>query len=1490
MRLKSILVVAIVCLLSLASFGQVQINSILTTNSTCANNGSITVNATSPVPPLFYSIIAGPVTAPLQTNNVFNSLPAGTYTIKVSDAVTNGVTQQAIIGGNYLQPDFNPITTNPYCTGDSNGQIIGNIVPGTGTGPYSWQLIAPSPVTTAPQSSDTFNNLPAGIYTIRLTDACGGFRTFVASLEDPPLTNISFFAIPKIIMTGCDTAFVVMQLHADVERFPLSVTYQTNAGTINVPDATIYDTLGNTNGRFTIIQMLPNFGYTQPLTITITDPCGVSIVSPTYYSQPFEFCLTLNPNFFNCAGHTSAYFDMNATDCMNSPYEMNTFINDPLIYEVVQTSSGNVVSADTLYGVVDSYGIPEISGLGVYGMPTNETYTITIHDACGRTFTQTYFLPDALFPPPEVYGRDLYPDGCADSTAFCFFRVKNFRSEPKLVFISGPPNMGSTKPGYEYSATYNYPDTIRTSGTGALTYRFDITDLAVGTYQVKVFDTCGFEMYDSVVVRPINVTNFGHQAWYERGCLGQNKLYFSVQAAAGHMKIRNISTGFEFNNDYWTTDFVTPLRDSLINLPAGTYVLDFDYWRYHFSFTPKSHSPMNCQSFTDTIVIEGYQTPAVFTSNYIQCQSGVHVEVVPDSSKGVPPYQYEIISGPQTFPVQASNVFDLISAGTYTVRVYDVCGNGSTSQITVDVNVFPPPAIVPFNCNSTSLSYGSSQYYSYQWTAPDGTVYTGDTLTIDPVTPADTGIYIIMKIVNINGCTDTFFTTHHVPLYNTTMLTASICSGNSVTVGSHTYNTTGVYTDTLVNISNCDSVVVLNLTIIPLATHLINETICAGESYTVGVHTYNQTGIYHDTLSTATCDSIVTLNLTVNPLITHSISQSICAGESYTVGVHTYTQPGIYNDTLSTAGCDSIVTLNLTVNPLITHSISQTICEGQSYTVGVHAYDQTGIYHDTLSTAGCDSIVTLNLTVNPLLTHSITQTICANESYTVGVHTYNQTGIYHDTLSTTGCDSIVTLNLTVDPLLTHSITQTICAGESYTVGIHTYDQTGIYHDTLSTAGCDSVVTLDLTVNPLLTHLITQTICANESYTVGVHTYNQTGIYHDTLSTAGCDSVVTLDLTVNPLLTHSITQTICANESYTVGVHTYNQTGIYHDTLSTAGCDSVVTLNLTVNPLLTHSIAQTICANESYTVGVHAYNQTGVYHDTLSTAGCDSVVTLNLTVNPLITHSINQSICAGESYTVGIHTYTQTGVYHDTLSTAACDSVVTLNLTVKPLATHLISDSICGGQVYVFNGHTYTQAGSYSDTLHTTGCDSVVTLNLSVLPVTSVQITASAYTVLPGDVIQLNSTASPSYLWTSTAGASIINADIQNPSAVINNSSWIYLNRDAGLCTSGDSLYVVVNKDSTVCSGAYIYVPSAFTPNRDGLNDKFRILSNKIRLNAFRVFNRWGEKVFETNDINEGWDGTYNGKLVMGSYVYMVSYYIACDPKARIMKGNIVLIH
>ena len=104
---------------------------------------------------------------------------------------------------------------------------------------------------------------------------------------------------------------------------------------------------------------------------------------------------------------------------------------------------------------------------------------------------------------------------------------------------------------------------------------------------------------------------------------------------------------------------------------------------------------------------------------------------------------------------------------------------------------------------------------------------------------------------------------------DTTNLDEVVCFGGSYTVGSSVYATTGVHVTTLTGSLGCDSVVILNLTVLPQATSVVNDTICSSSAgVTIGTQTYSLAGTYTVTLlgaSAAGCDSIVTLNLSVNP-------------------------------------------------------------------------------------------------------------------------------------------------------------------------------------------------------------------------------------------------------------------------------------------------------------------------------------------------------------------------------------------------------------------------------------------------------------------------------------------------------------------------------------------------------------------------------------------------------------------------------------------------
>ncbi len=110
--------------------------------------------------------------------------------------------------------------------------------------------------------------------------------------------------------------------------------------------------------------------------------------------------------------------------------------------------------------------------------------------------------------------------------------------------------------------------------------------------------------------------------------------------------------------------------------------------------------------------------------------------------------------------------------------------------------------------------------------------------------------------------------------------------------------------------------------------------------------------------------------------------------------------------------------------------------------------------------------------------------------------------------------------------------------------------------------------------------------------------------------------------------------------------------------------------------------------------------------------------------------------------------------------------------------------------------------------------------------------------------------------------------------------------DTSGCKATDSVTVYVNKVYD------LYVPNAFTPNGDGVNDYFEIFGNKSVWNYLdiKIFDRWGEKVFESNDLYFQWDGTYRGVLQQpGIYVYILDVGYIDGHNTGTLKGSITLI-
>jgi hypothetical protein len=196
------------------------------------------------------------------------------------------------------------------------------------------------------------------------------------------------------------------------------------------------------------------------------------------------------------------------------------------------------------------------------------------------------------------------------------------------------------------------------------------------------------------------------------------------------------------------------------------------------------------------------------------------------------------------------------------------------------------------------------------------TICAGSTYTLGAHVLSAAGTYYD-TLAAVNGC-DSIVTLHLSLLPAAgSGISQSICTGGTYTFGGHTLSASGTYYDTLAAVNGCDSIVTLHLSLLPAAGSTTSQSICTGGTYTFGGHILSAGGTYYDTLSIMTgCDSIVTLQLSLLPAVGSTISESICAGSTYTFGGGILSAAGIYYDTLSAAtGCDSIVTLDLSFLP-----------------------------------------------------------------------------------------------------------------------------------------------------------------------------------------------------------------------------------------------------------------------------------------------------------------------------------------------------------------------------------------------------------------------------------------------------------------------------------------------------------------------------------------------------------------------------------------------
>ena len=181
-----------------------------------------------------------------------------------------------------------------------------------------------------------------------------------------------------------------------------------------------------------------------------------------------------------------------------------------------------------------------------------------------------------------------------------------------------------------------------------------------------------------------------------------------------------------------------------------------------------------------------------------------------------------------------------------------------------------------------------------------------------------------------------------------------------------------------------------------------------------------------------------------------------------------------------------------------------------------------------------------------------------------------------------------------------------------------------------------------------------------------------------------------------------------------------------------------------------------------------------------------------------------------------------------------------------------------------------------------GCTDTLNIAIDVYPAAVLDL-GDSIDLYPGDSVVMNPGGNCLYFsWFPHLGLS--DPNIANPVAMPSvNTRYFVVGRTERGCVTSDSVDVIVHLDSE------LDVPNAFVPG-GGPNGQIKAVHLGIaELKYLRIFNRWGEKVFETRDIDQGWDGTLNGKpQPMGVYIYTLEGKTYRGKEVK-KQGNITLI-
>lgn len=860
-------------------------------------------------------------------------------------------------------------------------------------------------------------------------------------------------------------------------------------------------------------------------------------------------------------------------------------------------------------------------------------------------------------------------------------------------------------------------------------------------------------------------------------------------------------------NYFWSTGQTGP---SIINTLAGNY----------YAVAVNS---FGCQAQSNTVNVQ--KGP-----NVKQVPSGCHTRCLPDTIC-VPPilgavsYQWYLNGNAIAAPEGTMLNLAPMQSGNYTLEVTDALGCQLTSA-DLNLDLFPGYGTISgsiyVDVNDNGIIDLSDTLFN------GGGIFISDpALQVDTLLLADNGSYIWVN-APANDYTlvlDTLsLPSNYQPIYVQVDSTLSGCPG-------------GIAVDWL-------------LKLCPLISSNTVLSFCEGESVVYQGQTYAMDttfSIQHQALSG--CDSLENVAITMLPSQTMVVDLSACPGDQVTYeGISLAVgdqQDFIYTNQY---GCDSIISVSVLALPTDASSLTLQTCpgttidyNGTALTVG----DQ--IPFTFTNSLGCDSVVTVSVTALPTDATSLALQTCPGTTID-----YNGTALgVGDQVAFTlanslGCDSIVTVTVSALPTSTGSVSLQSCPGEPLVyngITLNVGDQVDFTF--ANSVGCDSVVTVTVSALPTSTGIEQLEACTGTTVTYNGQTLlpgSQTSV--TLTNSVGCDSIVTVTVVELFPDTSDLQLLTCPGETITYQGAILQAGDTAEFVLAgqgQAGCDSIVRVSVSALVVDTTQLAFQACEGASIDVNGITINAGETQTITLSDQqGCDSVIIVSVSALPAPDFSAS--------------------------STASCPNSGTGAIRVANVNGN-------GPFEYSIDGNTFQQeadfsaveAGDYLVVVRdANGCESENTvavptlesLRLSteefILPCNELQVEIGV-NILSGLVGQI------SYLWDNgdTTATRIVTA------------AGVYNLQVSNDCEAvGQSVSVVPEVRGKL---GIFYIPNAFSPNSDGINDLFQVFTGEgVQVEEFQlnVFDRWGNMLYSSDDYTAGWDGDYRGKAMNpGIYVW-----------------------